>query len=153
MSMKYLDMVPKNCKDKTEGVCRAVIIEDMINHGTYFFAQTLEDNTYKLARLSNITDILTELYNRPTEPMFIWNKSLEDQVGLFNFNKKNEKYCMLVKMNYEEKFRQTILRKLNEEGGDDVAKICPKDGNYVLYLDCLECEDKAECKNKGKEEK
>ena len=28
-----------------------------------------------------------------------------------------------------------------------MAKVCPLTGQKVLYLDCLECEDKNKCKN------
>ena len=26
-----------------------------------------------------------------------------------------------------------------------MAKICPQTGEYVLYVDCLECEDRGRC--------
>ena len=34
-----------------------------------------------------------------------------------------------------------------------MSKICPMINQTVLYLDCLECDDKQECQNIGKEKK
>lgn len=38
-------------------------------------------------------------------------------------------------------------------GVKKMAKICPLSNNFVLYLDCLECEYKTECMMKHRDEK
>lgn len=153
MQVKYLDVLPTTCKDQSEGVVRALVVEDMLKHDTLFFATEVVDGDMKLAPLKGLADILWQVYDNPKMPIAIWNKSLEYKVGFFQFNDKNEKVMMLFDLDKNETFKNTALRHISEEAGEKMAKVCPEDGCYVLYLDCLECEDRAECNKEGKEEK
>lgn len=153
MQVKYLDMLPTICEDTSEGVVRALIVEDMMKHGSIFFAQEPKGEDMDFAPLETVAEVLFEVYDKPENPIVVWNKSLEYKIGFFQFNPKNEKIMMLFDLDKNEKVKNKILLNIKERLGEDMAKVCPKDGNYVLYLDCLECEDKADCKNKGKEDK
>lgn len=146
---KYLDMLPKNCKDQVEGVARAVIIEDMLKHGTMFAEMEYSEDANKCVFVlrDSVSDILDSLY-REDNRMVIWNKSLGREAALFGFNKNNAKVAMMFSMNITG-FKQEFLEKvINVKGGDKMAKICPKTGKYVLYLDCNECENRSECEEK-----
>lgn len=146
---RYLDMLPKNCKDHVEGVSRAVIIEDMFKHKTIFAELEYSDDNKQcnFALRESVYDVLESLY-REDNRIVIWNESLEKNAALFGFNKNNEKVLMMFPMDTIG-FKDNFLEKvINVKGGDKMAKICPKTGKYVLYLDCKECENRSECEER-----
>lgn len=146
---KYLDMLPKICKDQVEGVSRAVIIEDMLKHGTMFAEMEYSADTKEcnFVLRDSVADILDSLY-REDSRVVIWNKSLGREAALFGFNKNNEKFAMMFSMTITG-FKQNFLEKvINVKGGNEMAKKCPKTGEYVLYLDCKECENRSECEER-----
>lgn len=146
---KYLDMLPSNCKDHVEGVSRAVIIEDMLKHGTMFAEMEYSPDINKciFALRDSVSDILESLYKKDSR-IVIWNKSLGREAALFGFNRDNEKVAMMFSMNISG-FKQEFLEKvINVKGGNEMAKMCPKTGKYVLYLDCKECENRSECEER-----
>lgn len=146
---KYLEILPKECKNQTEGVARAVVIEDMLKHGTMFAELDVTENTKSdFLLMHSVADVLESIYSTSERPIVIWNKSLEDNAALFGFNQDNEKVIMLFPMTIPG-FKESFLEKvINVKGGNKMAKICPKNGKYVLYLDCKECENRAECEGR-----
>ena len=36
---------------------------------------------------------------------------------------------------------------LSQRGIDTMARMCPLNGSYALYLDCIECDKRFECKS------
>lgn len=145
---RYLDILPKKCINKEEGIARAVIIEDMLKHETMFaqLEQTGEGVTKSYLK-DSVEDILEVLYES-NAPMAIWNKTLEDKAGLFQFDSNNQKMVMLFPMETPG-FKQSFLENVvSVKGGEKMAKKCPRTGDYVLYLDCKECENRAECEAK-----
>lgn len=142
---KYLDLLPKTCTNQEEGVTRAVLIEDMLKHGTMFAElEQLGNGVVNSYLKDTIEDILEVLY-RSEQPMAIWNKSLGDQAGLFQIDSNNQKMIMLFPMETPG-FKQSFLENVvTVKGGKEMAKKCPKTGDYVLYLDCKECENRADC--------
>lgn len=146
---KYLDMLPSNCEDKQQGIIRAVMVEDMLKNGTIFAEmERVSDDKFKYYLKETVSDILEVLY-RSKEAMVVWNKHLERNASLFSFSEAtNEKLLMLFPIKtpgFEQEFLKDII---SVKGGKEMAKICPKTKGYVLYLDCKECKDRAECEER-----
>ena len=144
---KYLDILPKICTNKEEGVARAVIIEDMIKKGTMFAEiEVKDDGTSDFALRDSVSDILDTIYRR--NHIVVWSESLNSDAAMFGFNVQNQKVLMLFPMNTPG-FKEGFLSKVvSVKGGEEMAKKCPKTNDYVLYLDCKECENRAECEAK-----
>ena len=144
---KYLDILPKECTNQEEGIIRAIIVEDMLKHGTIIAEMEKQGMECKYFLKDSVEDILEALY-RSEYPLVIWNKDLKEQAALFKFDENNQKAIMLFPMTVPG-FKQSYLEDvIARKGGKEMAKICPKTGGYVLYLDCKECENRADCEER-----
>lgn len=141
----YLSMLPSNCKNQADGIARAVRVEDMFNEGSLFFLAVKEDDGdgFGFTPLTTIKEVMKEMYDE--EPVIAWNKKASKSTGfLLSFTEDNNIAVMIFNIVQDPSLKSYLANYML--GDDEMAKMCPIKKEAVLYLDCLECDKKQECK-------
>ena len=146
----YEDLLPKTYKDidKPVGIAKLVTLDDMMKNELRFFISSkdfdLISETTNLTQILEVCDTFMDaaVNDKEVDSLIItYKKEFKDRLGIFGFaSKENNQYNMMLFAP-----SQTLLKSLFK-GGINLAKKCPLDNKYVLYLDCLECDKKDECK-------
>lgn len=145
----------KTDEEKAVGVAKLILLDDLVSQETKFFLFSTNDGFVReiqhIGEVLSITDeCLEAIRNNKDDNMTtiiaIHNKSFGKKAGAFCFISKNDSSNNLMLFD----IKPDMLKQLDKIdtiiGGDKMAKKCPLNGDYVLYLDCLECERKSECK-------
>ena len=147
----YENLLPKTYKDedKPVGIAKLVTLDDMMEKNNLRFFISSKDfdlisETNNLTQILEVCDAFMDaaVNDKEIDSLVIaYKKEFKDRLGMFGFSSdENNQYNMMLF-----KPDQVLLKSLFR-GGTDLAKKCPLDNKYVLYLDCLECDKKDECK-------
>ena len=153
----YMDMIPDNLPKGINGVYNAIVVDDMMKSGSIFI-QIVKTKTgrYQAIHLTNIKTILHEMYqnlkyaeDEKSEKMNLiltYNQSLYSKIGIFNFDRNNEKVICLIPSQDVLKLCDNLLElfsKLKDRNNEPFAFKCEKTGElrfWTDYRECKECE-------------